>query len=159
MTTIEGSGEYHDGVHTYRARVYYDDTDAGGVVYYANYLRLAERARTELMRHFGHVHTDLREREDVMFAVRRCEIDYLRPAMLDDLLEVHTRITQIGGASMCMAQSICRDGGEIARLQVQLACVTSGGRATRFPDYVRKTLLPLAGVSAPEGNTIQEQRD
>ena len=77
-------------LHRYTLRVYYEDTDAGGVVYHANYLRFAERARTEALRDLGLPHADAGERIGLMFVVRRVEVDYLRPARLDDSLTVVT---------------------------------------------------------------------
>src|SRR6202041_3544965 len=78
--------------HHFPVRVYYEDTDAAGIVYYANYLKFAERARTEMMRESGSNHRELGEAFDAAFAVSRCEIDYLKPALLDDLLTVETRV-------------------------------------------------------------------
>ncbi|MEX2009332.1 MAG: tol-pal system-associated acyl-CoA thioesterase [Dongiaceae bacterium] len=126
--------------HRFPVRVYYEDTDAAGVVYYANYLKFAERARTEMMRAAGADHAGLAADRGVVFAVRRCEIDYLRPARLDDLLEVETRILEIGGAAVDGEQVVSRDGVELARLRVRLACVDEAGRATRLPAPLRAAL-------------------
>jgi acyl-CoA thioester hydrolase len=121
-------------------RVYYEDTDAGGVVYYANYLRFAERARTEFMRAAGADHAAMLRDTGLSFAVRRCEVDYLRPARLDDLLRVETRIVGLGGASLEAEQTVKRDGEDLARLKVTLACLTPAGRPARLPDGVRAAL-------------------
>src|ERR1700712_4385692 len=93
-------------IHRYSLRVYYEDTDAGGVVYHANYLRYAERARTEALRDAGIPHAELVERFGLMFMARRAEIDYVRPAMLDDPLVVETETTNVGGASILLRQSV-----------------------------------------------------
>ena len=85
--------------HVYPVRVYYEDTDAGGVVYHSNYLRFAERARTELLREAGIDHVTLMTENGLMFAVRRCEAEYVKPARLDDALEVRTRCFEATGAS------------------------------------------------------------
>jgi len=97
-----------DGSHMFSCRVYYEDTDAGGIVYYANYLRFAERARSELLRDMGTDNTRLMRDHGVMFAVRECTVRYREPARLDDALQIHTRIARIGGASFSAIQRIER---------------------------------------------------
>ena len=87
------------GTHVLPVRVYYEDSDAAGIVYYANYLKFAERARTETMRALGFDLQDIKANQGVEFAVRRCHVDYFIPAVIDDLLEVHTKATKVGGAS------------------------------------------------------------
>src|ERR1700690_1768567 len=94
--------------HCYSCRVYYEDTDAGGVVYHSNYLKYAERARTELMRTAGFDHTTLAKEHAVLIVVRHCAIEFIAPARLDDALEVRSRITTIGGASLTIRQEIFR---------------------------------------------------
>ncbi len=127
--------------HRHSLRVYYEDTDAGGVVYYANYLKFAERARTEMMRAAGVPHAQMIAGDGVSFAVRRCEVDYFRPARLDDLLDVETRLLEVGGASLEAEQIVGRDGDELARIRVRLACLDTSGRPSRLPKSVRATLL------------------
>jgi acyl-CoA thioester hydrolase len=127
-------------VHCWPIRVYYEDTDAGGIVYYANYLKFAERARTEMMRELGASHSEMIEREASSFAVARCEVDYLKPARLDDLLEVRTRIVEVGGATLDALQVIRRDQDDVARLKVRLACLNRDGRPKRIPASVRTAL-------------------
>ncbi len=100
-------------IHRYSFRVYYEDTDAGGVVYHANYLRFAERARTEALRDAGIPHAEMVERYSVMFMVHRAEIDYVRPAMLDDLLVVETETLDVGGASVVLRQVVRGPGGHL----------------------------------------------
>jgi acyl-CoA thioester hydrolase len=130
--------------HVLQVRVYYEDTDAGGVVYYANYLKMAERARTEMLRSGGLEHGRLLAECGVAFAVRRCEVEYLKPARLDDALEVQSRVVQVGRASIWLDQSVRRGETELARLKVQLACVTCGGRAARLPAPVIAALRPFS---------------
>src|SRR3954466_3255692 len=89
-----------DGQHRYAVRVYYEDTDAGGVVYHATYLRFAERARTEALRDLGIPHSQLVAEHGVMFMVRRIKVDYLGPARLDDSLVVVTQPLVVGAASL-----------------------------------------------------------
>jgi acyl-CoA thioester hydrolase len=126
--------------HRYALRVYYEDTDAGGIVYHANYLRFAERARTEMMRDAGVPHAAMVARDGVMFAVSRCEIEYLRPARLDDLLDVETRLVEVGGATVELEQIIRRDGTDLARIRIRLACLDATGRPCRVPAEVRAAM-------------------
>ena len=91
-------------------RVYYEDTDAAGIVYYANYLKFAERGRTEMMRELGFAHSGIAAETGIVFTVRRLSADYRLPARLDDLLSVETRIVEIGGATLLLDQRVCRDG-------------------------------------------------
>jgi acyl-CoA thioester hydrolase len=127
-------------LHRHALRVYFEDTDAGGIVYYANYLKFAERARTEMMRDFGATHAAMIEATGATFAVRHCEIDYLKPARLDDLLEIETAVTDIGAATLDARQRVLRGGEELVRIQVRLASMNAEGRATRIPATVREAL-------------------
>ena len=129
--------------HVFAIRVYYEDTDAAGIVYYANYLRFAERARTELLRAHGSDHAALQREAGIAFAVRRCEADYLKPARLDDALEVHTRVTHVGGATLDADQYILRAGEVLTRLKIRLACVRADGRPARLTQALRRSLDTL----------------
>lgn len=142
MTACAGSlaGSVRDGRHVLALRVYYEDTDAGGMVYYANYLKFAERARTEMLRLAGFDHGAIADRFGLAFVVRDCALAYKRPAHLDDLLEVRSRFLEVGGASLTAEQVICRETTELARLDVRLACMTSGGRPSRIPNALRDAL-------------------
>ena len=104
-------------------RVYYEDTDAGGVVYYANYLRFLERARTEWLRSLGFVQDALMREPGVLFAVRRAEVDYLQPARLDDALAVHARIAEQRRASLVFEHEIRRGPEVLCRGVVKVACL------------------------------------
>jgi len=134
------AGKLDGGVHVFPVRVYYEDTDAGGVVYYANYLKFAERAPTEMMHLLDAGYRDLIAERTVAFAVRRCEVDFLAPARLDDVLEVRTSVTEAGGASVTAAQVIRRGADEITRIRVRLACVDAAGRPARIPAALRTAL-------------------
>ena len=127
-------------VHRFGLRVYYEDTDAAGIVYYANYLKFAERARTEMMRDSGSSHSHMMEKFDSAFAVSRCEVDYLKPAMLDDLLSIETRVLEVGGAVVRLDQRVLREGDLLARLNVRIACLNRKGRPQRLPEQVRAAL-------------------
>src|ERR1700759_444543 len=134
-----------DGRHRYTLRVYYEDTDAGGVVYHASYLRFAERARTEALRDAGIPHAELLERFTLMFVVRRIEVDYLRPARLDDSLTVVTETLAVGGATVTLRQDVRGPAGSCAVLTVRLACVNPrGARPGRLPQRWRAVLTDLS---------------
>ena len=127
--------------HRYAIRIYYEDTDAGGVVYHANYLRYAERARTEALRDAGIPHADMVTNHHVMFVVHRAEIDYMRPARLDDLLEIETRTTDVGGATVTLRQTMLGPNGVCAVVRIKLACVQIGGhKPARIPPRWREVL-------------------
>lgn len=123
--------------HVFPIRVYYEDTDAGGIVYYANYLKFAERARTELLRMAEINHSELMAGDGVAFAVRHCSADFLKPARLDDALAVHSRVVEVKGASIWMEQAVKRDNVDMVRLRVKLACMTKSGRPVRIPAPIR----------------------
>ena len=120
----------------YPLRVYWEDTDAGGIVYYANYLKFAERARTEALRAAGIEQSTLKERHGITIVVRRCEVDFLAPARLDDLLEVETQLQTIRKVRMTMQQVIRKATQELARLQVELACWDDALKPVRWPEEV-----------------------
>jgi acyl-CoA thioester hydrolase len=124
-------------MHVFPCRVYYEDTDAGGVVYYANYLKFAERARSELLREMGSDNTKLLNDHGVMFAVRDCTVSYREPARLDDALHIYTRILRIGGASFSAEQRVERSGRLLADMTVRLACLDIQGRPARLPEQLR----------------------
>jgi len=126
--------------HVFPVWVYYEDTDAGGVVYHSNYLRFAERARTELLRGHGIDHTSLMAENGLMFAVRRCEAEYVRPAHLDDALEVRTRCIEATGASFWLEQLVQRAGETLVEMKLRLVCLKSDGRPARIPESLRSLL-------------------
>ena len=134
------AGAIAGGVHVLPLRVYYEDTDASGVVYYANYLRFIERGRTDMLRLLGVSQGALAAGSGIAFPVRRCEIDYLAPARLDDEIEVHTAL---GGATIEARQSVRRGKAELARGTLRLACVGADGRPRRLPAAVRAALTSL----------------
>lgn len=126
--------------HQIDVRVYYEDTDFGGVVYYANYLKFAERGRTEFLRYFGLENTRLRDEHGLLFVVRRCEVDFLQGAKLDDCLQVTTELLEITGARMVMKQSILRHDSVLASMLVTVACVSGQGKVLRIPKPVLELL-------------------
>lgn len=129
--------------HRHALRVYFEDTDAGGVAYHAAYLRWAERARTESLRAMHLPHALMMERHQLMLVVRRIEVAYVRPARLDEPLIVETRPRALGAATLDLDQRVLReaDGAELARLHVGLVCVRSGDvRPARIPEPWRSAL-------------------
>lgn len=131
-------------VHRWPVRVYYEDTDAGGIVYYANYLKFAERARTEMLRGEGFGHERLRQEFGVQFVVKHCAADYVTPARLDDALEVRSRIVTMGRASFSIRQEIFRSEDRLVVVDVRLACVDDALRPARLPEEVRRVLAGQA---------------
>ncbi len=142
---VDAHGRLDADSHLFPIRVYFEDTDAAGIDYYARYLHFLERARTEMMRCLGTPHAQMTADHGVMFAVRRCEIDYLSPARLDDSLEVRTRIVEIRGASLTAEQQVRRGQEPLVRALIRLACITQAGRAARIPPVIGNGLRRLAG--------------
>jgi acyl-CoA thioester hydrolase len=126
--------------HRFTCRVYYEDTDLAGIVYYANYLKFIERARSEWVRELGIDQAELRAREGIVFAVRRVEADYLRPARFDDLLTVETRPEAATPARLVLRQDILRGEEPVFAARVTLVCLGQSGRPARFPADLRRQL-------------------
>ena len=123
-------------------RVYIEDTDAGGIVYYVNYLKFMERARTEFMRSLG-FGKDFIFNHDLMFVVRDAAVKYLKPAQLDDQLEATARIAVLGGASITFEQVVRRGGEDLARGELTIACVDRAGVSPRrIPKDMKDRLTP-----------------
>lgn len=125
-------------MHEFGLRVYYEDTDLAGIVYYANYLRFIERARTEWVRGQGIDQTRLKEDEGLVFAVRRVEADYLAPATFDDELTVRTSIEQMTGARIVLKQDVLRGAELLFSAQVTLVALTREGQPARLPAIIRR---------------------
>lgn len=132
--------------HTLPLRVYYEDTDAGGVVYHANYLRFAERGRTEWLRSLGLDHRSLRESHGRQIVVRRCRVEYRRPAKLDDYLSITTQLIDVTGVRIVLAQRVERAATTLAELEVELAVVDLRGRPCRLPEPLRMAVEAACGV-------------
>jgi acyl-CoA thioester hydrolase len=137
MTTLSNSQLFE-----WPIRVYYEDTDAGGVVFYANYLRFMERARSEWLRSLGFEQDQLMKDPGVMFTVRRTEVDYRLPARFNDELSVITRVDKLSGASITFAQQIFRRGEDQPLVEglVQVACVTTEMKPARIPSSIKEIL-------------------
>lgn len=122
-------------------RVYYEDTDAGGVVYYANYLSFMERARTEWLRASGFGQPEMAATYGVLFVVRAVHIDYLKPSRFDDSLQVTVEVVNVGGSRIRFLQRVLRGDEEIVRAEVDVVCVsTDTFRPARLPREMRTTM-------------------
>lgn len=126
--------------HSCAYRVYYEDTDAGGVVFYANFLKFAERGRTELLRQAGFENRALFESEGVLFVVRHLIADYLKPARLDDMLHVKTSVKSVNNASFVMKQAIFCHDCLLFSADITLVCVNSDTKPVRVPEVLRARL-------------------
>ncbi len=131
--------------HVLPVRIYFEDTDAGGVVYHAAYVRFAERGRTDFLRLLG---TDARRmidgsdsHEPAAFVVRRMTFDFLRPARMDDLLEIETQVIDLGGASVTLHQRIVRDGVPLCEADVTVVLVSMAGKPMRLSNRVREAFV------------------
>jgi len=143
MTAENGTSEGRFGSplrHETSIRVYYEDTDLAGIVYYANYLKFIERGRSEWVRSLGVDQAKLRETEGIVFAVRRVEADYLRPAKFDDILTVTTRLLALGGARIEVEQMVLRGEERLFEARVVLVCLSREGAAVRLPAELRGKL-------------------
>ncbi|MFO1125353.1 MAG: tol-pal system-associated acyl-CoA thioesterase [Methylocystis sp.] len=133
--------------HRLPVRIYYEDTDFSGLVYHASYLRFMERARTEMLRALGLDQKALLEGAagaPIFFVVRSMDLDFQRPATMDDLLTVETETLELGGASLTLEQRVLRQAELLVRAKVRIVCVEAG-RARRLPPQVRakfERLLP-----------------
>jgi len=122
-------------------RVYYEDTDAGGVVYHANYLKFYERARTEFLRQLQIDQLNVAQKHDAVFAVRHIDIDYLRAAKMDDLLIVTAAVEQMRGASIIFKQQILRGEECLSEATVRVCCVSASAFTPReIPSFIRERL-------------------
>jgi acyl-CoA thioester hydrolase len=138
------AGRFDGKRHLFPIRVYYEDTDAGGIVYHAAYLKFAERARTEMMRVAGIGHGALLAEHGVQFAVHRCSIEFKRPARLDDALVIDSRIGAVSGATVTIAQNVLRaehqtrdDFLNLVTLSLRLVTLDRQLRPARLPDALR----------------------
>ncbi|WP_027259886.1 tol-pal system-associated acyl-CoA thioesterase [Leisingera aquimarina] len=122
--------------HHFPVRVYYEDTDMGGIVYHANYLRFIERARSDWVRGIGVDQNAMRE-AGLIYVVRRIEADYLAPAKFDEELLVITSVHNVTPARMTLIQEVTRGGQPLFRAQVTIVCITIGGKPARLPAEIR----------------------
>jgi acyl-CoA thioester hydrolase len=137
------AGRIEGETHVLPVRVYFEDTDFTGLVYHANFLKFCERGRSDFIRLLGIDHQSLAEPkqgEPAVFVVRRIEIDFLKPARIDEVLEVVTRCAEIGGATLVLDQEVRRDGTPLARAKVSVVLVSQAGKPQRLGQLVRGAL-------------------
>ena len=127
-------------MHEISLRVYYEDTDLAGIVYYANYLKYIVRARSDWVRDLGIDQRAMREEFGMVFAVRRAALDYISPARFDDWLTVRTEVTRLTGARLELMQSVLRKETLLLTAAVTLVCLDPDARATRLPENLRRPL-------------------
>lgn len=127
-------------IHSFSCRVYYEDTDLAGIVYYANYLKFIERARTEWVREIGVDQGALKADTGIVFAVRRVEADYLSPARFDDEIEVRTRVEKATGARIVLRQAVLRGNETLFTALVTLVAISGDGLPARIPAVLRSQL-------------------
>ncbi len=127
--------------HQFDLRVYYEDTDLAGIVYYANYLKFIERARSEWVRGLGIDQVALRADHGMVFAVRRVVADYLRPAVYDDILQVRTNLESVSAARLTLKQNVLRGEELLFTAEVMLVCLTAAGRPARLSEALRRQIV------------------
>jgi acyl-CoA thioester hydrolase len=133
--------------HVLTCRVYYEDTDAGGLVYHANHLRFAERGRTEMLRSVGYDHHRVSAEFGLLLVVKNIEIDYKAPARLDDMLDIATEALTVGNTSLVMKQVISCQNRVLAELKVVVVAITPEGKPMRWPPQLRQIFLPSSPLA------------
>ena len=133
-------------MHNFRARIYYDATDSGGIVYHTEYLTIAEHARTEALRALGFYQSCLLRDQNILLTVRRCNVEYITPAFLDDLVEVRTGFINIRGARIFLEQTIHRINETktkdvlLVSIETEIACISAMGKAKRLPKELKEAI-------------------
>ena len=141
MTSPILDGEIRDGRHHMQVRVYYEDTDAGGVVYHAQFVKYLERARTEWLRYLGFTNSDLEKKHKLVFIVSELHIEYLKPALLDDALNVTVGIESVGRVRIVFAQEVRRGNEALVKARVVVASVASNGfKPVALPPELEKKM-------------------
>jgi acyl-CoA thioester hydrolase len=152
MTELTGAGRFEGKVHILPIRIYYEDTDLSGIVYHANYLRYMERGRSEFFRCAGITRLAMLEKsEATAWTLRRASIEYIRPARLDDLIEVHTRAISLTGARMTADQKIYCGPTLLTHGRVEACIITLDGKPRRIPPEIREKLQPFV----PPADSVQ----
>ena len=126
--------------HEFQCRVYYEDTDLAGIVYYANYLKFIERARSTIVREAGIDQNAMKEEQGLVFAVYKVDATFHRPAKLDDVLTIATKVQQSGGAKLVFQQDVIRNDETLFSSFITVICMSTGGRPVRLPAEIRAKL-------------------
>ena len=135
-----------NGMHSFRARIYYDATDAGGIVYHTEYLTIAEHARTEALRALGFYQSRLTRDKNILLSVLRFNVEFITPAFLDDLVEVRTGFNKLTGARIFLEQTIHRIDEKkttddlLVSIETEIACVSAMGKAKRLPEELKEAI-------------------
>tara|TARA_Y100000816_G_C25692147_1_gene366071 strand:- start:153 stop:551 length:399 start_codon:yes stop_codon:yes gene_type:complete len=124
----------------FTVKVYYEDTDSGGVVYYANYLKFLERARSEVIYNLGFTNSGLLEKHNILLIVKSCNIEYKKPAKFEDILDINSEVISLTKTSFTMKQNILRKGELITEANVHLVVVNKNGKPTKIPNELKKYL-------------------
>ncbi|ANP46924.1 tol-pal system-associated acyl-CoA thioesterase [Candidatus Viadribacter manganicus] len=149
MSDEPSSGRFDGRIHQLPVRIYYEDTDFSGVVYHANYLRYFERGRSDFLRAAGIHHNELAAAaEPTAFAVNKMELDFLRPARIDDALVVKTAFETMRGPRIFISQAIEKFDETLVTLKVQVCCISLTGRAKKPPGVLLERLKPFLEPSA-----------
>ena len=125
---------------TFKTKVYYEDTDAGGVVYYANYLKFLERARSEAIYSLGYTNKGLNEQYGILLIVKSCNIEYKKPARFEDVLEIISEVVSFSKTSILMKQLILRNKDLISEAEIHLVAVNKDGKPSKIPEELKKKL-------------------
>jgi acyl-CoA thioester hydrolase len=150
MSVTRPNGVFEGGVFRFPLKVYYEDTDFSGFVYHANYLKFFERGRSEALHHAGVSHRDLLSWDPpAALVVRRLEIDFLRPAIVEDELLVHSRFSSARGARLLISQWLERGGEQLASAELEVALIGLDGRPRKIPTVLLAQLSPFIAVSRP----------
>ena len=128
---------------TFKLKVYYEDTDAGGVVYYANYLKFMERARSNVLENLGFTNKSLIEKNGIYVIVKSCNINYLKPASLEDDLEIKSNIKEITKTSFFMSQKVFKSNVQITEAEVHLVTIDKKGKPVKIPEMLNEELKKL----------------
>ncbi len=147
MSKLTSGSFTRQGTHQIAYRVYYEDTDAAGVMYYANYLKFAERARTEALRACGIEQSELLTTERVGFVVRRCEVAYHAPATLDDVVIIDTALTEMSGVRFRMKQRLMRGEADLAEVETEIVMVDAAMKPVRIPERISDLLAKHLKIS------------
>tara|TARA_B100001029_G_C15024461_1_gene432705 strand:+ start:319 stop:717 length:399 start_codon:yes stop_codon:yes gene_type:complete len=125
---------------SFKVKVYYEDTDVGGVVYYANYLKFLERARSEAIYSLGYTNSSILKKFEVLLIVKSCKIDYKKPAMFEDTLEILSEVKSFTKTSFLMKQIILRNNEVISDAEIHLVSVDKNGKPSKIPEDLKKKL-------------------
>lgn len=152
-------GEFSDGAHRISYHVYYDDTDAGGIVYHANYLKFAERARTDALRLLGYSQHALAQEEGVIFVVTHADISFRRPARLDDMITVESRLIDVQKMRMTMEQTLLKADEHLTTMRIRLAAINRESRAVRLPERLMAALEPMTTIASKQEEYLLREGD